>query len=34
MGAAMLEKRGLLTGIGIVEGLIGAWLCYVGYMSS
>ncbi len=32
MGAAMLEKRGLLTGVGVVEGLIGAWLCYVGYM--
>jgi hypothetical protein len=33
MGAAMLEKRGLFTGAGIVEGLIGAWLCYAGFMA-
>jgi hypothetical protein len=33
MGAAMLEKRGVLTGAGIVEGIIGAWLCYVSFMA-
>jgi cytochrome bd-type quinol oxidase subunit 2 len=32
MGQAMLEKRGLLTSAGIVQGVIGAWLCYVSYM--
>jgi hypothetical protein len=33
MGTAMLQKRGLLTVSGVVQGLLGAWLCYVGYMS-
>lgn len=33
MGAAMLEKRHVLTAGGIGQGLIGAWLCYVGYMA-
>ncbi len=32
MGAAMLEKRGLFTAAGIIQGVIGAWLCYVSYM--
>jgi hypothetical protein len=33
MGETVLAKRGLLTGAGIVQGVIGAWLCYVGYMA-
>jgi hypothetical protein len=33
IGATMLEKRGFLTAAGIVQGVIGAWLCYVGYMA-
>jgi len=33
MGTAMLQKRGLMTAGGVVQGVIGAWLCYVGYMS-
>lgn len=32
MGTAMLEKRGLFTAAGIVQGVLGAWLCYVSYM--
>ena len=32
IGESMLEKRGMLTVSGIVQALIGAWLCYVGYM--
>ena len=32
MGAAMLQKRHVLTIGGIVQGVLGAWLCYVGYM--
>jgi hypothetical protein len=32
MGEAMLEKRGVMTAGGIVQGVLGAWLCYVGYM--
>jgi hypothetical protein len=32
MGAAMLEKRGVFTIGGIVQGILGAWLCYVSYM--
>jgi hypothetical protein len=33
MGMAMLEKRGVFTAGGVVQGLIGASLCYVGYMA-
>lgn len=33
IGQSMLDKPGLLTGGGIAQGLIGAWLCYVGYMA-
>ncbi len=33
IGEAMLEKPGVITGAGIVEGVIGAWLCYVGFMA-
>lgn len=33
VGTAMLEKRGLFTAGGVVQGLIGAWLCYFGYMA-
>jgi cytochrome bd-type quinol oxidase subunit 2 len=33
IGESMLEKPGMLTAGGIVQGLIGAWLCYVGYMA-
>jgi hypothetical protein len=32
IGQSMLAKPGLLTGAAIVEGVIGAWLCYVGFM--
>lgn len=32
IGESMLEKRGIFTVSGIVQALIGAWLCYVGYM--
>jgi hypothetical protein len=32
MGEAMLKKRGLMTAGGIVQGVLGAWLCYVSYM--
>jgi hypothetical protein len=33
IGGAMLEKKGMFTVSGVVTGLLGAWLCYVGYMS-
>jgi hypothetical protein len=33
IGQSMLEKPGILTGVAVVEGLIGAWLCYVGFMA-
>jgi len=33
IGESMLEKKGIFTVGGIVQGLIGAWLCYVGYMA-
>lgn len=33
LGKRMLENKTYLTGAGIVEGLIGLWLCYVGYMT-
>ena len=33
MGAAMLDKPGVFTAGGIVQALIGASLCYVGYMA-
>jgi hypothetical protein len=32
MGQAMLQKKGIMTIGGIVQGVIGAWLCYVSYM--
>jgi hypothetical protein len=32
MGQTMLDKPGMMTGAGIVQGVIGAWLCYVSYM--
>jgi hypothetical protein len=32
MGSEMLKQRGLFTTVGVVEGIIGAWLCYVSYM--
>ncbi len=32
IGQTMLDKPGLMTGGGIVQGVIGAWLCYVSYM--
>ncbi len=32
IGESMLEKRGIFTVSGIVQALIGAWLCYVDYM--
>jgi hypothetical protein len=33
IGQSMLEKPGILTGVAVVEGLIGAWLCYFGFMA-
>jgi cytochrome bd-type quinol oxidase subunit 2 len=33
IGQSMLDKPGLLTATGVVEGLIGAWLCYVSYIA-
>jgi hypothetical protein len=33
IGGAMLEKKGMFTVSGVVTGLLGGWLCYVGYMS-
>jgi len=32
IGQTMLDKPGMMTGAGIVQGVIGAWLCYVSYM--
>jgi uncharacterized membrane protein HdeD (DUF308 family) len=32
IGHSMLDKPGLLTASGVVQGLIGAGLCYVGYI--
>ncbi len=32
VGERMLDNKTYLTGAGIVEGLIGLWLCYVGYV--
>lgn len=33
IGEAMLQKPGLLTVAGVVQAVIGGWLCYVGYMA-
>lgn len=33
LGKRMLDNKTYLTVGGIVEGLIGLWLCYVGYMA-
>ena len=33
IGATMLEKSGLMTGGAVVQALIGAWFCYVGYLA-
>ncbi len=33
IGESMLEKKGIFTAGGIVQAVIGAWLCYVGYMA-
>lgn len=33
IGETMLQKSGLMTVAGIGPALIGAWLCYVGYMA-
>lgn len=33
LGEAMLEMPGMLTTSGIVQGVLGAWLCYVSYMA-
>jgi hypothetical protein len=33
IGESMLEKKGIFTVAGIVQAVIGAWLCYVGYMA-
>lgn len=33
MGERMLNSKTYLTVGGIVEGLIGLWLCYVGYIA-
>jgi hypothetical protein len=33
MGERMLGNKTYLTGAGIVEGLIGLWLCYVAYVA-
>ena len=33
IGTAMLEKSGLMTGGAVGQALLGAWFCYVGYMS-
>ncbi len=32
IGQSMLHKSGVFTASGIVQGLLGAWLCYVSYM--
>jgi len=33
IGETMLQKSGMLTAAGVAPALIGAWLCYVGYMA-
>jgi hypothetical protein len=33
IGQSMLDKPAIMTVSGVVQGLLGAWLCYVGYMS-
>ncbi len=33
MGKKMLDSKAYLTGGGVVEGLLGLWLCYVGYLA-
>jgi hypothetical protein len=33
IGQSMLDKPAVMTGGGVAQGLIGAWLCYVGYMA-
>lgn len=32
VGSAMLDRPRMLTIAGIVQGIVGAWLCYVSYM--
>jgi hypothetical protein len=33
LGEKMLDSKSYLTVVGIVEGVIGLWLCYVGYLA-
>jgi len=33
IGETMLHKSGLMTAAAIAPAVIGAWLCYVGYMA-
>jgi hypothetical protein len=33
MGERMLDNKTYLTVAGVVEGLVGLWLCYVGYLA-
>jgi len=33
IGQSMLDKPHVFTASGIVQALLGAWLCYVGYMA-
>ena len=33
IGQSMLAKPAVMTAGGVAQGLIGAWLCYVGYMA-
>ena len=32
-GQKMLDSKTYLTSAGVVEGLLGLWLCYVGYLA-
>jgi hypothetical protein len=33
MGERMLDNKTYLTVAGVLEGLVGLWLCYVGYLA-
>jgi uncharacterized membrane protein len=33
VGQKMLDNKTYLTSAGVVEGLLGLWLCYVGYLA-
>ena len=33
VGQKMLDSKTYLTSAGVVEGLLGLWMCYVGYLA-